>query len=262
MKTKKIQFSRSFALVIMVIFGLAGCTNISQLLNGVKKGHNSSWEYSGAYGPEHWGKLDEAFAVCDSGKNQSPINITKTIEANLAPLSLNFSKPATEILNNGHTVQLNFAENSGFKLKGQEFELKQLHFHTPSENIINGKSYPLEGHFVHADKNGQLAVIGVLFEEGRSNSGLAKALQQLPKTNGEKYALTSEIYPRAMLPRDMAYYRFNGSLTTPPCSEGVLWLLMKQPIMASTAQLQAFESLFSQGNNRPVQQINARGILK
>ena len=257
--TKKQLFSKSIvSLIAISTLGLSGCSYLSD------KEHKTDphWGYSGNEGPENWGKLADNFTLCEKGVNQSPINITNSIEANLPTLLLRYGQAASNIENNGHTVQINFPADSGFMLDKTKYELKQVHFHSPSENTIEGNSYPLEAHFVHADPLGQLAVVAVMFKEGSKNDALANALQQLPTKKGDKHLLNNKIYPREMMPKDMSYYHFSGSLTTPPCSEGVLWLVLKQPITASNAQIKAFESTFGHANNRPVQPVNHRPVLK
>lgn len=219
------------------------------------------WEYSGEAGPENWAKLSPEYSAC-AGKNQSPINMTGFIEAELTPLVVNYKAGTSEILNNGHTVQVNALPGSSITVDGVQFELKQFHFHAPSENQINGKSYPLEGHLVHADKDGNLAVVAVMFAEGKANEGLKKAWAQMPKEEGEKVGLSSALSPLEILPSNQDYYRFNGSLTTPPCSEGVRWLVMKHPISASKEQIAQFSHVMHHPNNRPVQTVNARPVLK
>jgi len=219
------------------------------------------WEYSGEAGPGNWAKLSPEFSACN-GKNQSPINLTGFIEAELDPITFNYKAGSSEILNNGHTVQINAVPGSSITIDGIHFDLKQFHFHAPSENLINGKSYPLEAHLVHADKNGNLAVIAVMFTEGEKNKGLEKAWAQMPQEAGSIVALTSGISPQEILPSHRNYYRFNGSLTTPPCSEGVRWLVIKHTISASKEQIEKFAHVMHHPNNRPVQQVNARPVLK
>ena len=219
------------------------------------------WEYSGEAGPDNWAKLSPEFSAC-AGKNQSPINLAGFIEAELDPITFNYKVGSSEILNNGHTVQINAVPGSSITIDGIQFDLKQFHFHAPSENLINGKSYPLEAHLVHADKNGNLAVIAVMFTEGEKNSGLEKAWAQMPQESGGKQALTSGVSAQEILPSHRNYYRFNGSLTTPPCSEGVRWLVMKHTISASKEQIEKFAHAMRHPNNRPVQQANARPVLK
>jgi len=220
------------------------------------------WGYSGNEGPEHWGKLDPEYSSCSEGKNQSPVNLTGMIESDLSPITINYQSGGNEILNNGHTIQVNYKPGSTITVDGHIFELKQFHFHSPSENTIGGHSYPMEAHFVHADKEGNLAVIAVMFKTGEKNAELEKAWEHMPENAGGKRALSKSIDANSLLPHDRDYYRFNGSLTTPPCSEGVWWLLMKYFDTASTEQIDKFTHTMVHPNNRPVQPLNARAILK
>jgi carbonic anhydrase len=220
------------------------------------------WSYSGHGAPEHWGDLDPAFAACKSGKNQSPIDLKGFIEAELPPIGIAYETEASEILNNGHTIQVNVAPGSKITLDETAFELKQFHFHSPSENTIEGRPFDLEAHFVHADAEGNLAVIGVMFKEGAANLTLAELWKEMPKQAGEKAALKSKADPNLLLPADRDYYRFNGSLTTPPCTEGVRWLVMKQPLTLSKGQVDAFLAVMHHENNRPVQPVHARPVLQ
>ncbi|HEY9053066.1 MAG TPA: carbonic anhydrase family protein [Gammaproteobacteria bacterium] len=219
------------------------------------------WTYSGNEGPEHWGELSDKFTICSTGKNQSPIDISGLIEADLQPISFSYSNASKDILNNGHTIQVNYNAGSEITVDGINFELKQFHFHAPSENLIDGKSYPLEAHLVHADKDGNLAVIGVMFIEGKENKVLAKAWAKMPKNANDKQTLIG-VAANDLLPKNHDYYRFNGSLTTPPCSEGVRWLVMKNAVTASKSQIETFTNVMHHANNRPVQATNARPVLK
>jgi carbonic anhydrase len=220
------------------------------------------WGYSGEAGPENWAKLEAKFAMCALGRNQSPINLGNFVEAELKPLKLDYKAGAAEILNNGHTVQINYAPGSTLTVDGRSFELKQFHFHSPSENRIGGKSFPLEGHLVHADKDGNLAVVAVLFAEGGASAGLNKLWDKMPAKAGDKTALPAGFNVTELLPKDRDYYRFTGSLTTPPCSEGVWWLVMKQNPTVTKAQAEKFSQTLGFANNRPVQPVNARAVLK
>jgi carbonic anhydrase len=221
----------------------------------------SHWTYEGKEGPEHWGELSPESAVCLKGKSQSPIDIRNEIQvAKVVPITFNYTTDASEILNNGHTVQANIAAGSSITVDGTEFQLKQFHFHTPSENLIRGETFPLEMHLVHADKDGNLAVVGVMFKEGKENESLAKLWAQLPHAD-EKSALKAKVNPSSLLPESRGYYRFDGSLTTPPCSEGVRWLVLKDPISASKEQIEAFAKVVHEHNARPVQPVGARIIV-
>lgn len=225
-------------------------------------GTGTHWGYTGHEGPENWGGLDPSYRLCATGKNQSPIDVVDVIEADLPALEIDYPRDASEILNNGHTVQANFPAGNFIMLGGHRFELKQVHFHTPSENRIEGREYPLEAHFVHADAEGNLAVIAVMFEEGRENAAVARLWKDMPMKSGERHALNVKVSPLAMLPAERDYYRFNGSLTTPPCSEGVWWQVMKTPLTLSREQVEHFSHAVHGHNNRPLQSHNARPVLQ
>jgi carbonic anhydrase len=200
--------------------------------------------------------------MCALGRNQSPIDLAGFVEADLKPLKLVYRPGAVDIVNNGHTVQVNYAPGSTLDVNGRSFELKQFHFHAPSENRIAGRQFPLEAHLVHADKEGNLAVVAVMFQAGATNALLAKLWEKLPAKAGEKAGLPAGLDVALFLPADRDYYRFNGSLTTPPCSEGVWWLVMKKPASASAAQIDQFTRAIGFANNRPVQPVNARPVLR
>ncbi len=244
---------------------------IASLLLGVSTlvnaGIHGEWGYSGEGDPAHWGDLKPKFFMCRDGKNQSPINIqlTKTIEAGgLEDIEFHYVTGATEAVNNGHTIKVSVASGSYIKIDGIEFELKQFHFHSPSENEIDGKNFPLEAHFVHASKDGELAVLAVMFEQSKENKILKKICNKIFSNPHEATtcALTDKDI-NTLLPVNKAYYRFDGSLTTPPCSEGVRWFVLKDYSYVSAAQAKKFINVMMKGrNNRPVQPLNARKVLK
>jgi carbonic anhydrase len=219
------------------------------------------WSYGGEGAPQNWGKLDKEFATCASGRNQSPIDLAKFTHGDLKPLGLDYRAGTAEILNNGHTVQVNYRPGSFLTAGGRRFELKQFHFHAPSENTFAGRHFPLEGHLVHADKDGKLAVVAVMFSEGAANPLLAALWKTMPASEGDKKALAESGNALQLLPAERDYLQFTGSLTTPPCSEGVLWLVIQKPATASKAQLEAFSKTMGFANNRPVQPLNARQVL-
>ncbi|HRY19280.1 MAG TPA: carbonic anhydrase family protein, partial [Candidatus Competibacteraceae bacterium] len=198
------------------------------------------WEYSGSKGPDYWGDLTPKFSVCSSGKNQSPIDVTDTMKAELPALDFLYNSNAAEILNNGHTVQINFRPGSMIEVGGRRFELQQFHVHAPSENRIGGQAFPLEGHLVHADRNGNLAVVAVMYEVQQVNKALNLLWDPLPEKAGDRRAITRPVTAADLLPVNWAYYRFNGSLTTPPCTEGVWWLVLKTPAKISREQAEMF----------------------
>ncbi|MDP2699599.1 carbonic anhydrase [Thalassospira sp.] len=226
------------------------------------EGGHGGWSYEGSTGPDHWGALDPAYELCASGKNQTPVDMTGFVEADLSPIDFKYGTPATDIVNNGHTVQINMTPGSAITIAGRTFNLIQMHFHTPSENHINGKSFAMEGHMVHADADGNLAVIAILYEEGDANARLAPFWADLPPKAGDTRPAPSGVPASSLLGDNPDYYRFNGSLTTPPCSEGVWWLVLKEPQSVSAGQVAAFMATQPGPNNRTIQNVFARPILR
>ncbi len=226
------------------------------------KSHKAHWGYKGEGKPSKWGALSSEYKECGIGLNQSPIDLTNALSTNLPPLVLNYQGESKDIIDNGHTIEVEMASGNSLKMDGKEFELKQFHFHSPSENHIDGKSYPLEAHFVNVDKDGEIAVVALMFQEGAKNSVLENIWQKMPSKEGEKNSLELKNIANALLPNDKSYYRFNGSLTTPPCSEGVRWYVLKTPVTASKEQIAKFHNVMGVDNNRPIQPINARIIAK
>lgn len=219
------------------------------------------WSYAGETGPENWASINSENYAC-SGKNQSPINLSVFTEADSTPITFNYTNSGNEIVNNGHTVQINHTPGSFIELDGKIFELLQLHFHTPSENHINGVSYPLEAHLVHSDPKGNLAVIAVMYEQGTENQQLKAPWSQMPQHPNEIILLSTWLNAESLLPDNRAYYRFNGSLTTPPCTEGVRWLVLKKPLQVSAKQIKRLMESLGGPNNRPLQPVNARSVLQ
>lgn len=217
---------------------------------------DAHWGYEGNTGPSHWAELSDANFACAKGKNQSPINIERAISAKINDLKTHYKSGVEQVINNGHTIQANYRAGSSIEVDGHSYALKQFHFHTPSENMVDGKQYPLEMHAVHLDNDGNIAVVGVLFEEGSTNPQLAEVL-----ANVDKGQALNDLDVRSLLPKKADHYRFNGSLTTPPCTEGVKWLVMKQHATLDKQQIAAFNSAM-QHNNRPIQQLNARVVVK
>ena len=227
--------------------------------------HTIHWGYTGHGGPEHWGELSDDYKMCMLGKNQSPIDLRtdSAFKTELPPIIFSYHAGVSEIVDNGHTEEVDINPGSYIMLDGIKFELKQFHFHTPSENTINGRYYPLEAHFVHVDNAGNIAVLALMFEYGKKNETLERMWRKLPEKAGEKVGCSmTSADVMALLPKDKSYYRFNGSLTTPPCSEGVRWLVLKTPVTVSEDQVQKFAKIMGHANNRPVQPLNARVILK
>ncbi|KIP76534.1 MULTISPECIES: carbonic anhydrase [Vibrio] len=217
--------------------------------------HAEHWGYEGENGPEFWGKFSED---CQQGKNQSPVNIQSTVLGIMDEIHINYLGHAVSAIDNGHTLQASVEGNNTLLVDDKKYTLSQFHFHTPSENHINGEEYPLEAHFVHADKDGNLAVVAVFYKLGDENPTLEKLLN-----HDFKKGKTTSFEPvsiKSLVPSKHSYYRFNGSLTTPPCSEGVRWLVLKEVQTVSAAQVKAFMDIMGK-NNRPIQPINARLII-
>ncbi|MGE9552578.1 carbonic anhydrase [Erwinia amylovora] len=220
------------------------------------------WAYEGKGSPEHWGELSNEFQTCKTGQYQSPIDIEQVIDGKLPPLGLNFHTDTESIINNGHTIMVTVTDSDDFMLDNQRFELKQFHFHTPSENLIAGKSFPLEAHFVHANKAGELAVVVVMFEEGAENQALKPLIAAIPAKLNQQEKMQQSVDLAKLFPTDEHYYRFSGSLTTPPCTEGVRWLVMKKPVTLSAQQLDKFQKALKHTNNRPLQPLHGRVIVE
>lgn len=217
------------------------------------------WAYTGKIGTTHWSELEPGYAACKLGKEQTPIDIRGAKKAKLAPIGFHYRAGAAQVLNNGHTVQVNLAEGGNVNLNGDEYKLLQFHFHTPSEEKINGRSYPLVMHMVHKDAIGHLAVVAILFKVGKENAALKQVFASMPAEAGNKVALAGGIDPASVLPQERGYYAFKGSLTTPPCSEGVRWQVMKTISEISARQLAMFKKLYPM-NARPLQPLNGRTI--
>lgn len=217
------------------------------------------WEYKGKAGATHWGELQPEFVSCKLGKEQSPIDIHGAKKGKLTPIDFQYETGTADVVNNGHTVQIDVTKGGAIKLHDDEFKLLQFHFHTPSEEKINGKGYPLVAHMVHKNAAGELAVVAVLFKLGKENAALQPVFAHMPAKAGEHMAIEGGIDPASILPEQRGYYAFKGSLTTPPCSEGVQWQVMKTPAEISPKQLAAFRKLYRM-NARPVQAFNGRVI--
>jgi len=224
--------------------------------------HEAHWSYEGETGPYAWGKMKSEFNTCDNGKSQSPIHIQPgdAVAADLEPLTFDYGPLLGKITHNGHTIQVDLSGNHMLTVRGKVFKLIQFHFHHPAEEMINYKGYAMVAHLVHKSADGKLAVVGVLIDAGEENPVLSKIWARMPMKQGESYSLEASAMNVAdLLPKNTGYYTFAGSLTTPPCSEGVLWMVLKNPTSLSLGQLNTFKRLFPL-NARPTQPLNARLI--
>jgi len=228
------------------------------------------WSYHVEDGPEKWAGLSPVYALCGEGNAQSPVSIPKVSqsgEVNWAfdygntSLRIAHNEHMDDIIDNGHTIQVTVDEGSTLSLQGKTYALKQFHFHTPSEHMVNGQHYPMEMHMVHQSDDESLAVVGVLFEEGNTaNENFSMIIANLPNAKGESKHLKDTSLPLEVhIPKDLSIYHYTGSLTTPPCSEQVQWLVLRNPLSLTADQIREFSSRMGK-NNRPVQALNARTV--
>jgi carbonic anhydrase len=249
----------------MINFILGACTNQLQPHQNeateVSITSPHPWSYSGETGPKNWGKLDPTYATCSEGKEQSPININHSKGNNATNIEVHYEPTNITLENDGHTIVANTeTKSSSVNLTGSTYLFEQFHFHTPSEHQINGKYTPMELHLVHKDKNGKIAVIGIMIQEGKENKALNKIWAVLPK-DPLKLEIKEAINVKALLPKNQTSFLYKGSLTTPPCTEKVQWVLFEQSIEMSKEQIKKFQEIFPD-NHRPVQPINERDIFK
>jgi len=218
---------------------------------------NFHWSYSGDEGPQYW---SGCYVDC-GGEKQSPIDITGAVAASeLTDLETHYQSAPLELINNGHSIEFEYASGSVLTLDGLDYELLQLHFHTQSEHTLNGNYYPMEVHLVHKNEaSGALAVVGIFFEEGAENAFLQEFMNDLPESEGDHFSSDLMLNAQDLYPESKGYYTYSGSLTTPPCSEIVTWFVFSEPIKASGDQLAKLHSLIHD-NYRPVQALNGREV--
>jgi|HubBroStandDraft_6_1064221.scaffolds.fasta_scaffold24299_2 carbonic anhydrase len=224
--------------------------------------HPPHWSYEGTTGPAHWGELSPDFKVCQLGMEQTPIDLSGSLKGELAGrLDINYKPLPLRIVNNGHTIQVNAEPGSTCTIGNTRYELLQFHFHHPSEHLLSGKPFDLEGHFVHRASTGDFAVLGVFIKPGARNAALQPIWDAMPQTEAPERNAGGSFDASALLPKESGYFRYMGSLTTPPCSEGLTWTVFREPIEASPEQIRQFASLFP-NNARPVQGRNRRFLIE
>jgi|HubBroStandDraft_1064217.scaffolds.fasta_scaffold07666_2 carbonic anhydrase len=219
------------------------------------------WDYAGPKGAEHWSELDPEYAVCNRGKEQSPIDIRSTQKAELPPIRFAYqSEPIRYVINNGYTIRVNYHDAPGsgnFLLVGDKrYQLTQFHFHRPSEEYVHGKQYDMVLHLMHQSSDGEVAGVAVLLRVGRANATIAQLWEHMPASEGQE-AVAVALNPADMLPHNTGYYMYMGSVTAPPCTEGVKWFVLKTPVDISAAQVAAFARLYP-NDVRPLQPLNGR----
>jgi carbonic anhydrase len=250
------------ALLVAIGASTFGCERTPKATGAAHAGGTAAhWSYEGATGPAHWGSLSPDYALCSTGRRQSPIDIKERTPRDLPNISFNYQATPIEIVNNGHTVQVNCAPGSFIEADGQRFNLAQFHFHSPSEHHLNGRGAAAEMHLVHKSASGGLAVVAVMIEEGAHNPNFDPVWNNLPARAGPAVRLSATIDAAKLLPADPRTYRYDGSLTTPPGTEGVKWCIMIRPVTLSSGQLATFRSIFN-GNNRPTQPLNGRIVVE
>ncbi len=217
------------------------------------------WSYQGAEGPDGWADLAPDFASCARGQRQSPIDIREGIRVELDPLKFDYQPVPFGVIDNGHTIQVNVGPGNAIEVSGRRYDLVQFHFHRPSEERINGRQFDMDVHLVHKDPQGRLAVVAVLLQQGRQHPLVQAIWNNLPLEKNEEQRAVGTLDLTQLLPEDRRYYTYMGSLTTPPCSEGVLWMVFKQPVTVAAEQLAIFGRLYPM-NARPVQPTGNRMI--
>jgi len=248
------------ASAVLVVFG--ACSSSSVHSSSSHDAHGPAhWGYAGEVGPANWAALSADYSLCAGGQCQSPIDIVKPEAKDLSNPVFNYQPSAINILNNGHTVQVNYDPGSHVVIDGKEFALAQFHFHSPSEHRVNGAAFAAEMHLVHKADDGALAVVAVLIKQGRENIDFAPVWSQLPAGAGPARLAPGQVHAAKLLPRVYTSYRYGGSLTTPPCSENVTWCVLTTPVEMSESQIRAFTSIYT-GNNRPVQAHNGRVVIE
>jgi carbonic anhydrase len=221
--------------------------------------HTLHWSYEGPTGPHAWARLSPEYAKCGSGERQSPIDIREGMKVDLDPVIFDYRPSNFKVVDNGHTIQANVAGCNAMRVMGRRFRLVQFHFHRPSEEAIDGRQFEMVVHLVHKDGEGRLAVVAVLVEGGARQPAIQAVLNNLPLEKGEETNAATQLDLTQLLPENRRYFTYMGSLTTPPCSEDVLWIVMKQPVQASNDQLALFERMYPM-NARPIQSSSGRTI--
>ena len=248
---------------ILLLGVFLGCKPSEQPAEQIEeKKHEIHWGYEGEGGPAHWGSLKQEYATCGNGLYQSPININKTITAVLDDIVFSYKESPLRIINNGNSIQINYEPGSSVTVDGQTYELIRLDFHAPSEHTVKGEFYDMEMQLVHKNSKNEFAIVGVMLEKGSPNNIIQVLCDNIPlEINKENVVKGISINANGLLPDNTSYYHYYGSLTTPPCSEGVIWSVLKTPIEVSEEQIAKFSSIIGVNNNRPVQPVNKRFVL-
>jgi carbonic anhydrase len=217
----------------------------------------AAWAYEGEAGPAAWSGLKAEYGLCAKGKRQSPIALQDGIAVDLEPIVFHYQSSAFSVIDTGHTVEVRLPPGSAIEVRGRRYALKQFHFHRPSEEHINGRGYEMSIHLVHADEQGRLAVVALVVSPGQAQGVIQSVWNNLPLERSEEWPARGEINPAELLPAERGYYTYMGSLSTPPCSEGVMWLVLQQAVELSAEQIAIFSRLYPM-NARPLQPAHGR----
>jgi carbonic anhydrase len=246
-----ISFGSGVAFAAMCVLGSAVAATPADALH---------WSYAGPGGPAEWSALSPEYEACGLGRHQSPIDIHGAKPADLPAIRFDYHAVPLQVVDNGHTIQVSYAHGSTIDIGGARYELVQFHFHKPSEEKVEGRSHAMVAHLVHRNAEGALAVVAVLLDGGGANATIETIWKHLPAEKEKQVVVAhARIDATALLPADRGYYTFEGSLTTPPCSENVRWIVLKTPLRIANAEIEAFGKIYPM-NARPVQPINGREI--
>lgn len=256
------RFARRSYAILLALVCLVASGAFAQGQGGTAHGDHAdpahAWTYSGDTGPEHWADLSPDFARCGSGKLQSPIDIVKPTPAELPPIHFEYHASPLKVIDNGHTIQVNYAKGSSIVLGGKRYDLVQFHFHHPAEEAIDGQHAPMVVHLVHQNVQGKQVVVAVEVKEGAPNQLIGVLWDNLPATKGKEVENDAvQLEAIELIPANHAYTTLIGSLTTPPCTEGVIWLVLNTPMSFSKAQIDRFAGIYPD-NARPIQPLNGR----
>ncbi len=242
------------------IASLLGCPVCPAFAQAVKGNQTPHWDY-GSEGPPKWGGLDRAFSICATGDQQSPVDLRDGIPAQIPPVRLDWKSGKFTVENNGHTIEAKVPPGSSVTIGADRFNLTQFHFHSPSEHAISGKRSAMEAHFVHTHDDGRIAVLGTLLEGGGRNEAFSAVMKVAPAKAGEEAPTESAVDPRQMVPGSLDSWRYEGSLTTPPCSQIVSWVVFARTVPVAKSDIDVFRKIFAM-NARPLQPRNRRYLLR
>ena len=253
-----LPIAQVFILTMCVLMCITSCGKTRNVPSHTEK---TEWGYEAENGPEVWAQLSPEYILCAEGTHQSPINIVNPTPVELPALVFNYQPAALNIHNTGHTIEVAYPEGSWIEVDGARYQLLQFHFHAPSEHTVGGQPFDMEMHLVHKSEEGNLAVVGVFIESGRENAEFTPIWDQLPSVPSESVHNEGVSFNAiGLLPGSRNAYHYDGSLTTPPCSEGVKWFVLTTPIEMSETQIAAFKAIIPD-NNRPVQPLNGRKLF-